>query len=114
MGAGQGGYWGRVEFYDPRGNLTAGYTLGIEGPQRLLRDVAFRLTSCALLTGVLSLAGTSMLALGFMGLANNMVGDIATAAEVFTYAGLTAVLMLLVRQMAPYRPVGWLSGTHEQ
>jgi hypothetical protein len=55
--------------------------------------------------------GTAILALGFMGLANDMVGDTSTTAEVFTYAGLTAVLMVLVRQMAPYRPVGWLSGT---
>jgi hypothetical protein len=58
--------------------------------------------------------GTSMLALGFMGVANDMVGDTSTAAEVFTYAGLTAVLMILVRQMAPYRPVGWLSGVQEK
>lgn len=58
--------------------------------------------------------GTSLLALGFMGMANDMVGDTSTAAEVFTYAGLTAVLMILVRQMAPYRPVGWLSGTQEK
>jgi uncharacterized membrane protein len=58
--------------------------------------------------------GTSILALGFMGVANDMVGDTSTAAEVFTYAGLTAVLMILVRQMAPYRSLSWLSGTSDE
>lgn len=54
--------------------------------------------------------GVSMLALGVMGLANDMVKDNATTLELFTYLGLIAVLIALVRQMAPYRPTGWLSG----
>lgn len=58
--------------------------------------------------------GVSMLTLGVMGVANNMIGNIATAMEVFTYFGLTAVLMLLVRQMPPYRSPGWLSGAAEK
>jgi hypothetical protein len=55
--------------------------------------------------------GVSMLALGVMGLANDMVGDNATSAEVFTYLGLIAVLLVLVRQLPPYRSIDWLSGT---
>lgn len=54
--------------------------------------------------------GLSMVAFGLVGVANNMVGDITTALTVFTYLGLTAVVMVLVRQMAPYRSVSWLSG----
>jgi hypothetical protein len=59
-----------------------------------------------LLTGL----SVSMLALGLMGLSNNMIGDNAGALSLFTYFGLTAVVMIIVRQLAPYRPVGWLSG----
>lgn len=58
--------------------------------------------------------GTAILALGLMGLANNMIGNISTTAEEFTYAGMTAVFILLVRQMPPYRKVGWLSGTVDE
>jgi hypothetical protein len=54
--------------------------------------------------------GVSMLALGVMGLANNMVGDNATALQVFTYFGLIPVLMILIRQLPPYRSIDWLSG----
>lgn len=58
--------------------------------------------------------GLSMLAFGLMALANNMVGDFTTALTVFTYMGLTAVVMVLVRQMAPYRSAGWLSGLRDE
>jgi hypothetical protein len=57
--------------------------------------------------------GVSTLALGVMGLANDMVGDNATSAEAFTYLGLTAVLLVLVRQLPPHRSIDWLSGTGE-
>jgi hypothetical protein len=54
--------------------------------------------------------GVSMLSFGVMGLANDMVGNNATVIELFTYFGVTAVVMFLVRQMSPYRPMGWLAG----
>jgi hypothetical protein len=58
--------------------------------------------------------GVSLLAFGVMGLANDMIGNTATVIELFTYFGVTAVVMFLVRQMAPYRPMGWLAGTHDE
>ena len=45
-----------------------------------------------------------------MGLANDMVGNDATVIELFTYFGLTIVVMFFVRQMSPYRPLSWLAG----
>lgn len=54
--------------------------------------------------------GLAILAFGLMGLANNMVGDFTTSLTVFTYMGLTAVVMVLVRQMPPYRSPNWLGG----
>lgn len=54
--------------------------------------------------------GLSMLSFGLMGLANDMVGDVALALTVFTYMGLTAVVMVLIRQLAPYRSPNWLGG----
>ena len=55
--------------------------------------------------------GTSILAYGVMALANDMVGDHATALQVATYLGITGVVMFLLRQMPPYRSMGWLAGT---
>lgn len=63
-----------------------------------------------LLTGL----GVSLLAFGVMGLANDMIGNTATVSELFTYFGVTAVVMFLVRQMSPYRPMGWLAGSSEE
>ena len=58
--------------------------------------------------------GVSLLAFGVMGLANDMIGNTATVIELFTYFGVTAVVMFLVRQMAPYRPMSWLAGTSDE
>jgi len=52
----------------------------------------------------------SLLAFGVMGLANNMIGNTPTVIELFTYFGVTVVVMFLIRQMAPYRPMSWLGG----
>jgi hypothetical protein len=30
--------------------------------------------------------------------------------ELFTYFGVTVVVMFLIRQMSPYRPMSWLGG----
>ena len=52
----------------------------------------------------------SLLAFGVMGLANNMIGNTPTVIELFTYFGVTIVVMFLIRQMSPYRPMSWLAG----
>jgi hypothetical protein len=54
--------------------------------------------------------GLSILAYSVMIVANAMTGNNATVIELFTYLGLTAVVMVLVRQMSPYRPMSWLAG----
>jgi hypothetical protein len=57
--------------------------------------------------------GVSLLAFGVMGVANDMIGNNATVIELFTYFGVTAVVMFLVKQMSPYRPMSWLAGGSE-
>jgi hypothetical protein len=59
---------------------------------------------------LLSGLGVALLAFGVMGLANDMIGNNATVIELFTYFGVTAIVMMLVRQMSPYRPMSWLAG----
>jgi hypothetical protein len=54
--------------------------------------------------------GVAMLSFGIMGVANNMIGNTPTVIELFTYFGATAVVMFLLRQMSPYRPMSWLAG----
>jgi hypothetical protein len=63
---------------------------------------------------LLSGLGVALLAFGVMGLANDMIGNNATVIELFTYFGVTAVVMMLVRQMSPYRPMSWLAGGEDQ
>jgi hypothetical protein len=58
--------------------------------------------------------GVSLLAFGVMGLANDMIGNTATVIELFTYFGVTVVVMALVRQLSPYRPMSWLAGGKEE
>jgi hypothetical protein len=43
-------------------------------------------------------------------LANAMISNNATVAELFTYLGMTLIVMFVIRQMAPYRPMSWLAG----
>jgi hypothetical protein len=61
----------------------------------------------ALLAGL----GVSLLAFGVMGLANNMIGNTPTVIELFTYFGVTAIVMFFVRQMSP---LGYLAGTADE
>lgn len=58
--------------------------------------------------------GVSLFAFGVMGLANDMIGNNATVIELFTYFGVTVVVMFLIKQMPPYRSMGWLAGTDER
>jgi hypothetical protein len=52
----------------------------------------------------------SVFAYAVMIVANAMIGNNPTVIELFTYLGVTAVVMFLVRQMSPYRPMSWLAG----
>jgi hypothetical protein len=52
----------------------------------------------------------SLLAYGVMIVANAMIGNNPTVIELFTYLGVTAIVMFVVRQMSPYRPMSWLAG----
>lgn len=54
--------------------------------------------------------GTAILSFGMMGLANDMIGNTATAAELFTYFGATLVVSFIVHQLPPYRSLSWLAG----
>ena len=48
-----------------------------------------------------------------MSFAENMIGEFATVAELFQYLVGTAVLIILVLLMPPYRKTHWLSSlTH--
>jgi len=46
--------------------------------------------------------------------ANAMIGNNATVIELFTYLGVTAIVMFVVRQMSPYRPMSWLAGEADE
>jgi hypothetical protein len=56
----------------------------------------------------------SVLAYGVMIVANAMIGNNPTVIELFTYLGVTAVVMFVVRQMSPYRPMSWLAGEADE
>jgi hypothetical protein len=58
--------------------------------------------------------GVAVLAFGVMILANAMTGNDPLVAELFTYIGVTVVLMFVIRQMSPYRPMSWLAGETEK
>jgi hypothetical protein len=58
---------------------------------------------------LLSSLGLSMFAFGLMAFAENMIGDFSTVAELFGYFSGTAVLIVLVLLMPPYRSSTWLS-----
>ena len=59
-----------------------------------------------LLTGL----SVSILAYGVMIIANSMIANNPTVIELFTYLGVTAIVMVVIRQMSPYRPMSWLAG----
>jgi len=51
----------------------------------------------------------AIFAFGLMSFAENMIGEFATVAELFQYLIGTAVLIVLVLLMPPYRKTAWLS-----
>jgi len=56
----------------------------------------------------------SVFAYGVMIVANAMIGNNPTVIELFTYLGVTAVVMFVVRQISPYRPMSWLAGEADE
>jgi uncharacterized membrane protein len=52
----------------------------------------------------------SVLAYGVMIIANAMIGNNPTVIELFTYLGVTAIVMFVVQQMSPDRSMSWLAG----
>jgi hypothetical protein len=67
---------------------------------------------------LLSSLGISMVALGALAFGENMTGGFATVAELFSYFTGTAVIIVLILLMPPYRRTRWLSNlssrsTHE-
>jgi len=86
----------------------------------LIESVVVILLAVSLLTGeflpqrrkpiLLTGLSISVLAYGVMILANAMIDNNATVAELFTYLGMTVVVMFVIRQMSPYRPMSWFAG----
>jgi hypothetical protein len=66
------------------------------------REKSFLLTALALAIFTLS-----VLAIG-----QNVTGQTSGVASLFVYAGATAILLILVRLLPPYRPPDWLSGSY--
>jgi hypothetical protein len=96
------------------GNNAAWFLLG------LLEAVVVVLLAVSLATGeflpqrrkpiLITGLSVSMFAYGLMIVANAMIGNDATVAELFTYLGMTLIVMFVIRQMSPYRPMSWLAG----
>jgi hypothetical protein len=85
----------------------------------LLEGLVFLVIAASVLTGeflptrrkpiLLSGMGLAIFAFGVMSFAENMIGEFATIAELFQYLVGTAVLIILVLLMPPYRKTAWLS-----
>lgn len=85
----------------------------------LLEALVFVVIVASVLTGeflptrrkpiLLSGMGLAIFAFGLMSFAENMIGEFATVAELFQYLVGTAVLIVLVLLMPPYRKTAWLS-----
>jgi hypothetical protein len=86
----------------------------------VLEGLVFLVVVASLVTGeflptrrkpiLLSGLGLAMLAFGLMSFAENMIGEFTTVAQLFGYLSGTAILVILVLLMPPYRPTRWLSG----
>ncbi len=85
----------------------------------LLEGLVFLVIAASVLTGeflptrrkpiLLSGMGLAIFAFGVMSFAENMIGEFATVAELFSYLTGTGVLIILVLLMPPYRATHWLS-----
>jgi hypothetical protein len=89
----------------------------------LLEAAVFLVVLASLLAGeflptrrkpiLLSGLALSMFAFGVMSFAENMTGQFATVSELFGYLAGTAVLVVLLLLMPPYRVTRWLSSLVE-
>ena len=126
-------YASKEKLFDDSGTMPAGLAKGFHGSfiasfpgtntswvlLGLLEGLVFLVVAASLLTGeflptrhkpiLLSGLGLAIFAFGLMSFAENMIGEFATVAELFQYLVGTAVLIILVLLMPPYRATHWLS-----
>jgi hypothetical protein len=69
------------------------------------REFRFDRTKPFLLTAL----GLAIFTFSILAVGQNVTGQTNGVAELYLYAGATGVLMVLVRQLPPYRPANWLS-----
>lgn len=59
---------------------------------------------------LLSALGLAVFTFSLLAIGQNVTGENSGVAELYIYAGATAVLFFLVLQLPPYRPANWISG----
>jgi hypothetical protein len=89
----------------------------------ILEALVFLAIAASVLTGeflptrrkpiLLSGLGLAMLTFAIIAWGENITGQFSTVAELFSYVGGSAVLIVLVLLMPPYRGARWLSGLRE-
>lgn len=126
-------YAAKEKLFDDSGTMPAGLARGFHGSfiasfpgtntswllLGLLEGLVFLVIAASVLTGeflptrrkpiLLSGLGLAIFAFGLMSFAENMIGEFATVAELFSYLTGTGVLIILVLLMPPYRKTAWLS-----
>ena len=126
-------YASKEKLFDDSGTMPAGLAKGFHGSfiasfpgtntswllLGLLEGLVFLVIAASVLTGeflptrrkpiLLSGLGLAIFAFGLMSFAENMIGEFATVAELFSYLTGTGVLIILVLLMPPYRATHWLS-----
>jgi hypothetical protein len=126
-------YSAKEKLFDQSGTMPAGLAKGFHGSfiasfpgvntswtlLGLLEGLVFVVIAASVLAGeflptrrkpiLLSGMGLAIFAFGLMSFANNMIGEFASVAELFSYLTGTGVLIILVLLMPPYRATHWLS-----
>jgi hypothetical protein len=59
---------------------------------------------------LLSALGLSLVVIALLLFGQSMTSEFDGVASMFTYFGLTVVLLAFVRLLPPYRPMSWLAG----
>ncbi len=60
---------------------------------------------------LLTALGLSIFTFSVLAIGQNVTGENTGVAELYLYAGATAILLIMVRLLPPYRPPDWLSGS---
>lgn len=126
-------YSAKEKLFDDNGTMPAGLAKGFHGSLiaslpgtntswlllGLLEGAVFLVIAASLLRGefiparrkpiLLGGLGLAMFTFALMSFAENMTAQFSTVAELFGYLTGTAVLIVLVLLMPPYRPTHWLS-----